>query len=152
LVKKPTMDYQNLKFSQKDFTCLPNMRVEKEDEKFAAQLQVSAPRQPYTKKTVEFGMRFKYERPSNYYLAAQFREPGPYGSAGPNWATSKPHLYPQGAGGDHGLDLTYPDDFTWNGSQGGTGSLYKGVWTIVWFRVAPNGDAYYLGCDGFTVK
>lgn len=151
-MKKPTMDYQSLKFSQKDFTCLPNMRVEKEDEKFAGQLQVSAPREPYTKKSVEFGMRFKYERPSNYYLAAQMREPGPYGSAGPAWVNSKPHLYPQGAAGDHGLDLTYPDDFKWTGSQGATGPLFKGVWTIVWFRVAPNGDAYYLGCDGFTVK
>ncbi|TMQ93058.1 serine/threonine protein kinase [Actinomadura soli] len=152
LVKKPTLDYQSLKFSPKDFTCLPNMRVEKEDEKFSGQLQVSAPREPYTKKTVKFGMRFKFERPSNYYLAAQVREPGPYGSAGPAWVNSKPQLYPQGAAGDHGLDLTYPDDFNWVGSQGGTGPLFGGVWTIVWFRVAPNGDAYYLGCDGFTVK
>ncbi|GAA4236233.1 hypothetical protein GCM10022254_45360 [Actinomadura meridiana] len=151
LVKKPTLDYQNLAYSPKDFTCLPNIRVEKADEKFAYQLQVSAPRQPYTKKSVEFGMRFKYERPTNYYLAAQLREPGPYGSAGPAWVTSKPLLYPQGEAGEHGLDLSYPNDFSWNASKGATG-LYKGVWTIVWMHVQPNGDAYYLGCDGFTVK
>jgi hypothetical protein len=151
-VKKPTADFQAVTYSPKDFTCLPAMRTEKEDEKFAAQLQVSAPRQPYTKKTVTIGMRFKYERPSGYYLAAQVREPGPYGSAGPGWVNSKPHLYPEGAAGDSGLELDYPDDFAWRGSQGGTGPLFKGIWTIVWMHVHPNGDAYYLGCDGFTVK
>lgn len=27
----------------------------------------------------------------------------------------------------------------------------KGDWTVIWFHVHPNGDAYYLTCDGFTV-
>jgi proteasome lid subunit RPN8/RPN11 len=27
----------------------------------------------------------------------------------------------------------------------------KGDWTVIWLHVHPNGDAYYLACDGFTV-
>ncbi|TDC10046.1 serine/threonine protein kinase [Actinomadura bangladeshensis] len=152
LVKQPTADFGKLKFSQKDFTCLPALRVEPEDERMASGLQVSAPRNPYRGASVKFGMRFKYERPSDYYLAAQVRQPGPWGSAGPGWVLSKPHLYPAGEAGDHGLDLTYPDDFR-ESKTGGTGpvNVGKGVWTIVWLHVRPNGDAYYLGCDGFTV-
>ncbi|TYK53332.1 serine/threonine protein kinase [Actinomadura decatromicini] len=152
-VKQPTMDYQMTKFSQKDYTCLPAIKPEKEDERVSSQLQVSAPREPYTKKSVTFTARIKYDRPNGYYIAAQVRDPGPSGSAGPAWVNSKPHLYPEGEeAGSNGLDLTYPDDFNWRGSQGGTGPLFPGVWTIVWFHVRPNGDAFYIGCDGFTVK
>ncbi|MFB4306143.1 serine/threonine-protein kinase [Actinomadura sp. GTD37] len=150
LIKQPTADFDKLEYSQKDFRCLPAIRVQPDDERYSGQLQVSAPRQPYKGKSVKFGMRFKYARPSDYYLAAQVRQPGPWGSAGPAWVVSKPHLYPEGEAGEQGFDLTYPNDFR-ESKTGGTGPLSKGVWTIVWMHVRPNGDAYYLGCDGFTV-
>ncbi|MGP4026626.1 serine/threonine-protein kinase [Actinomadura sp. 3N407] len=147
LVKQPTADFRAMEFSRKDLTCLP--AISPEDEALSGQLQVSAPRRPHTEETVEFGMRFKYKSPSNYYVAAQVRPPGPHGSAGPGWVHSKPYLYPAGSAG---LDLTFPDDFVWEGSGGGTGPMQrKGVWTIVWLHVHANGDAYYIGCDGFTV-
>lgn len=146
LVKQPTADFRAMEFSRKDLTCLP--AVQPEDEALSGQLQVSAPRRPYTDESVDFGMRFKYKSPSNYYVVAQLRPPGPHGSAGPGWVNSKPHLFPAG---NAGLDLTYPDDFVWAGSGGGTGPLArKGVWTIVWLHVHANGDAYYIACDGFT--
>ncbi|WP_433227596.1 serine/threonine protein kinase [Actinomadura formosensis] len=147
LVKEPTASFREVAYSEKDFTCLPAVRPE--DQKLAGQLQVSAPRRPYTGKSVRLGMRFKWESPSGYYLAAQVRPPGPYGSAGPGWVQSKPHLYPPGSGG---LDLTFPADFRWDGSGAGAATeLRSGVWTVVWMHVHPNGDAYYMGCDGFTV-
>jgi len=146
LLKQPTTDFQTVEYSEKDGTCLPAIRPE--DEALAGQLQVSAPRQPYSGRTVKFGMRFKYESPSGYYVAAQLRPPGPHGSAGPGWMTSRPHLIPPEAGW---IDLTFPRDFTWDGSGAGTSpELGPGVWTIVWMHVHANGDAYYLGCDGFT--
>ncbi|MES9535803.1 protein kinase [Actinomadura sp. NPDC000600] len=148
LVKQPTSDFRSVAYSVKEGTCLPAVRTE--DEALSGQLQVSAPRQPYSGKTVKVGMRFKWDSPSGYYLAAQLRPPGPYGSAGPGWMQSKPHLYPSGSSG---LDLTFPADFAWDGSGAGTvPELRSGVWTVVWMHVHPNGDAYYMGCDGFTVK
>ncbi|MFS2295586.1 MAG: serine/threonine protein kinase [Actinomadura sp.] len=146
LVKQPTADFLSVEFSQNDLTCLPAIRPE--DQALSGQLQVSAPRQPHTGQDVEFGMRFKYDQPSGYYVVAQVRPPGPHGSAGPGWVHSRPRLYP----GDPGLNLTFPDDFTWDGSGGGADTaLRPGVWTVVWLHVHPNGDAYYIGCDGFTV-
>lgn len=146
LVKQPTADFRSMEFSQSDLTCLPAVRPE--DDALSGQLQVSAPRRPHTGQDVEFGMRFKYEEPSGYYVAAQVRPPGPHGSAGPGWVHSRPRLYP----GDAGLTFTFPDDFTWDGSgAGGDTALRPGVWTVVWLHVHPNGDAYYIGCDGFTV-
>ncbi|MFI0367367.1 serine/threonine-protein kinase [Actinomadura sp. 1N219] len=150
LVKLPTADFQATEYSPKDSVCLPSVRVEKAEEQYAGDLQSSAPREPHVGDSVEFGMRFKYQRPSNFYVAAQVRGPGPHGSAGPGWVQSKPHPYPAG---DGYLDLTFPRDFRWDGSGAGAATgLRPGVWTIVWLRVHPNGDAYYLGCDGFTAK
>ncbi|XRQ11418.1 serine/threonine-protein kinase [Actinomadura welshii] len=148
LVKQPTEDFRVLEFSRPDLTCLPAIRPE--DEAVSGQLQVSAPRRPHTDPAVGFGMRFKYEAPPDYYVAAQLRPPGPHGSAGPGWMNSRPHLYPAD---ESGIDLTFPDDFRWDGSGAGTDPrLREGVWTIVWMHVHPNGDAYYIGCDGFTVE
>ncbi|WP_207933465.1 serine/threonine-protein kinase [Actinomadura sp. GC306] len=138
LVKQPTADFRAMEFSQSDLTCLPAVRPE--DEALSSQLQVSAPRQPHGDDTVEFGARFKYGAPSGYRVAAQVRPPGPHGSAGPGWVHSKPHPYRE----DPGVYLTYPDDFE------GAEPLRQGVWTIVWLHVHDNGDAYYIGCDGFT--
>ncbi|WP_199487345.1 serine/threonine-protein kinase [Actinomadura spongiicola] len=148
LVKKPTQDFREVTFSPDDLTCLPALRPEPADETLAYQFQVSAPRTPYSGRSVKFGARFKYGAPPNYYVAAQVRPPGPHGSAGPGWMNSKPYLYR----GDPGVDLTFPRDFQWNGSGGGADTeLRPGVWTVVWLHVHPNGDAYYIGCDGFTV-
>ncbi|MEU8797905.1 serine/threonine-protein kinase [Spirillospora sp. NPDC048819] len=147
LVKQPTADFRIVEYSEKDGTCLPAIRPE--DEVLAHRLLVSAPRRPHTGETVGFSMVFKYDPPSGYYVVAQLRPPGPHGSAGPGWMNSKPYLYPAGSAG---LDLTYPDDFVWEGSGAGTDPrLEKGVWTIVWLHAHANGDAYYIGCDGFTV-
>ncbi|TDC83945.1 serine/threonine-protein kinase [Actinomadura sp. 7K507] len=145
-LKQPTADFSATEFSPGDSTCLPAVRPE--DESLSGQLQVSAPRRPHSGETVDFSMRFKYERPSGYYVAAQLRPPGPHGSAGPGWMQSKPHLYPAAPSG---VELTFPDDFVWDGSGAGTDpELRAGVWTIVWLHVHSNGDAVYIGCDGFT--
>ncbi|MBE1531312.1 serine/threonine-protein kinase [Actinomadura algeriensis] len=146
LLKQPTSDYQNVNFSETDHACLPALRPE--DSARQRQMQLSAPRTPYKGKTVEFGMRHKWDTPPGYYVAAEVRVPrgAAIGNAVSGAARSKPQLVKD-------VDwtyLTYPTDFEWAGS-GGAYPLIEGTWTIVWLHVHSNGDAYYIGCDGFTV-
>ncbi|WP_067454012.1 serine/threonine-protein kinase [Actinomadura macra] len=147
LVKQPTDDFNQLHWSKADFACLPAIRPE--DMKLANDVQTSAPRVPYTKSTVDVGMRFKYARPSRYYVAAEIRPPGDQqGNGVTGIVRSKPRLYPAG---DAGLTLHYPADFDWDGSGSAAYPLVKGDWTVIWMHVRANGDAYYMGCDGFNV-
>ncbi|SPT50659.1 serine/threonine-protein kinase [Actinomadura madurae] len=147
LVKQPTTDYQTTRFSVKDFTCLPAVRPE--DQALANDLQRSAPRRPVTGKTVDLSMRFKYAKPSGYYVAAEIRPPAEQqGNGVTGVVKSKPHLVPRN---NEDVNLRYPADFQWEGSGNGTYPLVKGVWTVIWMHVHPNGDAYFMACDGFTV-
>ncbi|WP_165975641.1 hypothetical protein [Actinomadura rubrisoli] len=50
------------------------------------------------------------------------------------------------------MTLHYPADFKFAGSDSGVYDLATGDWTVIWLHVRANGDAYYLGCDGFSVK
>ncbi|MEU8343808.1 serine/threonine-protein kinase [Spirillospora sp. NPDC048832] len=147
LVKEPTDDYQRTRFSWKDFTCLPAVRPE--DQALARDLQRSAPRQPVTASSIELSMRFKYAQPSGYYVAAQIRPPAEQqGNGVTGVVVSKPHLVPKD---NQDVKLRYPADFEWEGAGNGTYPLMKGVWTVIWLHVHPNGDAYFMACDGFTV-
>ncbi|WP_199748048.1 serine/threonine-protein kinase [Actinomadura sp. WAC 06369] len=147
LLKQPTTDYQSVAFSATDHTCIPALRPE--NSSLQRQMQLSAPRTPHSGKTVEFGVRHKWETPAGYYVAAEVRVPrgAPIGNAVSGAARSKP----QRLTGTEWVYLTYPTDFEWAGS-GGAYPLMQGTWTIVWLHVHPNGDAYYIGCDGFTVS
>ncbi|MEU6747079.1 serine/threonine-protein kinase [Spirillospora sp. NPDC046719] len=148
LVKQPTNDFGQLAWTKANFNCLPAVRPE--DDTLASDLQTSAPRTPYGGKTVELGARFKYKSPSRYYLAVQVRPPaGMGGNAVTGVVNSKPRLYPGESGW---LYVHYPADFKWSGAGSEAFALTKGDWTVIWMHVRSNGDAYYLGCDGFTVK
>lgn len=94
-------------------------------------------------------MRFKYAKPSGYYVAAEIRPPAEQqGNGVTGVVKSKPHLVPRN---NEDVNLRYPADFQWEGSGNGTYPLVKGVWTVIWMHVHPNGDAYFMACDGFTV-
>ncbi|MFD0905618.1 hypothetical protein ACFQ11_34960, partial [Actinomadura sediminis] len=146
LLKQPTADYQNLNFSETDRSCLPALGPE--NSSLQRQMQTSAPRTPHGGETVEIGMRHKWETPPGYYVAAEVRVPrgAQIGNAVSGAARSKP----QRLTGSDWVYLTYPTDFEWAGS-GGAYPLVPGTWTVIWLHVHPNGDAYYIGCDGFTV-
>ena len=147
LLKEPTGDFQSTRFSQQDFTCLPAVRPE--DQALAGDLQKSAPRRPVTASSIELSMRFKYAQPSGYYVAAQIRPPAEQqGNGVTGVVVSKPHLVPKE---NQYVQLQYPADFKWKGAGNGTYPLMKGVWTVIWLHVHPNGDAYFMACDGFTV-
>lgn len=104
---------------------------------------------PVTGKTVDLSMRFKYAKPSGYYVAAEIRPPAEQqGNGVTGVVKSKPHLVPRN---NEDVNLRYPADFQWEGSGNGTYPLVKGVWTVIWMHVHPNGDAYFMACDGFTV-
>ncbi|GGT58949.1 serine/threonine protein kinase [Actinomadura citrea] len=146
LVKQPG-DIAELRWSKASSTCQPAARPEDFD--LTGDTQTSAPREPYTKKTVEFGLRFKYSEPPKYYVAVQVRPPAEQqGNGVTGVVQSKPHLYPGNAAW---LNIRYPSEFEWEGAGNGTYPLMKGDWTVIWLHVHPNGDAYYLTCDGFTV-
>ncbi|WP_173098891.1 serine/threonine-protein kinase [Actinomadura verrucosospora] len=148
LVKQPTNDFGSLAWTKANSNCLPAIRPE--DAGLATQMQTSAPRVPYTGKNVELGVRFKFAGPAHYYLAVQMRPPaGMGGNMITGVVNSRPRPYP---GGDGWLYVHYPADFRWSGAGGEAFDLAKGDWTAIWLHVKPNGDAYYMGCDGFTVK
>ncbi|GAA0215181.1 hypothetical protein GCM10009527_008700 [Actinomadura nitritigenes] len=148
LVKQPTDDFGRLAWTKANANCLPAIRPESDS--LATELQTSTPRTPYTAKSVELGARFKYDSPPRYYLAVQVRPPaGMGGNTITGVVTSKPVKYP---GGSQWLYVHYPADFKWSGSGSEAYALATGDWTVIWLHVHPNGDAYYLGCDGFTVK
>ncbi|WP_216651209.1 serine/threonine-protein kinase [Actinomadura litoris] len=148
LLKEPTDEFDEVRWTKANFNCQPAVRPD--DMRYANDLQTSAPRQPYAAPTVDIGMRFKYARPSGYYLAAEIRPPAEQqGNGVTGVVRSKPHLYPKG---ESGLTLHYPADFKWEGSGSEAYPLMKGDWTVIWLHVRANGDAYYLGCDGFTAR
>ncbi|MGI5323168.1 serine/threonine-protein kinase [Actinomadura nitritigenes] len=148
LVKQPTDDFGQVAWTKANSRCLPAIRPESDT--VATQLQTSAPRTPYTGKNVELGIRFKYDSPPRYYFAVQVRPPaGMGGNTITGVVTSKPLKYPGGSGW---LYAHYPADFKWSGAGSEAYDLATGDWTVIWLHVRANGDAYYMGCDGFTVK
>ncbi|NDU77176.1 protein kinase [Actinomadura sp. DSM 109109] len=146
LIKQPS-DISGLRWSKTSSVCEPAARPEDFD--LTRDTQTSAPREPVTVENVEFGLRFKYKDPPKYYVAVQVVPPvGTQGNSVTGVVKSKPHLYP---GNSEWLMIKYPADFKWSGAGNGTYPLMQGDWTVIWLHVHPNGDAYYLTCDGFTV-
>ncbi|WP_158587919.1 serine/threonine protein kinase [Actinomadura logoneensis] len=137
--------FQNVKWQGPDKPCSPTSRTEPGA---PDGLQTSAPRSTSEVKaggTTTLSARFKYERPSPYYVAAQVRQPASMtGSDSDGVVTSGPKLLP--TDGTY-ADFTFPSDF----KRKKPAELVKGDYTVIWLHVRPNGDAYYLGCDGFTV-
>ncbi|WP_026415787.1 serine/threonine-protein kinase [Actinomadura oligospora] len=125
--------------------CSPNSRTEPGA---PDGFQSSAPRSTSDVKaggSTTLSARFKYERPSPYYVAAEVRQPDSLtGSDSSGVVLSKPKLLP--TDGDY-ADFTFPDDF----NRKDHAELVKGNYTVIWLHVRPNGDAYYLSCDGFAV-
>ncbi|MGI5206970.1 serine/threonine protein kinase [Spirillospora sp. CA-108201] len=146
LVKQPG-DMADLRWSSANSACQPAARPEDFD--LTKDTQTSVPREPYTKKTADFGLRFKYQEPPKYYVAVEVRPPvEQQGNSVTGVVRSKPRLYPGGAAW---LNMSYPSEFAWEGAGSDAYPLLKGDWTVIWLHVKPNGDAYYLTCDGFTV-
>ncbi|MEV4256186.1 serine/threonine-protein kinase [Spirillospora sp. NPDC049652] len=138
--------FQNVKWTGPFTPCTPNSRTEPGA---PDGLQTSAPRSTSEVQaggTTTLSARFKYERPSPYYVAAQVRQPESLvGSDSSGVVTSKPKLLP--TDGTY-ADFTFPADF----KRKNPAELVKGKYTVMWLHVRPNGDAYYLGCDGFEVR
>ncbi|MFD0692112.1 serine/threonine-protein kinase [Actinomadura fibrosa] len=148
LIKQPSDDFNLMAWKKEASACQPAVRPE--DDALAGDLQYSAPRTPVTGRTADLAIRFKYTRKPGYYMTAQVRAPGSMvGSSGAGAAvTSKPKEIPSD---DGYLELKYPADFRWD-SNNPPLDLAKGDWTVVWLHVHPNGDAYYMACDGFSVQ
>ncbi|WP_051712180.1 serine/threonine-protein kinase [Spirillospora albida] len=140
-VKQPDQDFQTTRWTKKGMICLPAVRSEPGSPQ---DLQTSAPRQPVAKNDpVELSARFKYSRPKDYYIAALVRPPvWMLGNASNGETLSRPVKLP--TDGDDAT-LRYPADFP---SDRGY-PIDRGEWTVIWLHVHPNGDAYYIGCDGF---
>ncbi|MCP2335104.1 serine/threonine-protein kinase [Actinomadura rupiterrae] len=140
--------FKDLKWKDVNTGCLPTSRTEPGA---PSDLQTSAPRSATDVKaggTTTLSMRFKYQRPAKFYVAAQVRQPAQFvGSDSSGIVQSKPKLLT--TTGEF-VDFAFPGDFAWSGS-GGNAALDKGSYTVVWLHVHPNGDAYYIGCDGFAV-
>ncbi|MEV0661313.1 serine/threonine-protein kinase [Actinomadura luteofluorescens] len=146
LIKQPA-DIAGLRWTRATSTCQPAARPEDFD--LARETQTAVPREPYTKKSADLGMRFKYSNPPKYYVAIQVvPPPEQQGNSVTGVVQSKPHLYP---GNNEILNIRYPSAFQWEGAGNGTYPLMKGDWTVIWLHVHSNGDAYYLACDGFNV-
>ncbi|TDD81391.1 serine/threonine-protein kinase [Actinomadura rubrisoli] len=73
LVKQPTDDFNNMRWTKANSSCLPAVRPE--DSRLAYDMQTGAPREPVTGRTAELTMRFKFVRKTGYYVAAEVRPP-----------------------------------------------------------------------------
>ncbi|MFC4910336.1 serine/threonine-protein kinase [Actinomadura gamaensis] len=139
--------FKDLQWKDTNTGCLPNSRTEPDT---PPEIQTAAPRSAADVKaggSATLSLRFKYQWPSNYYVAAQVREPvSLQGSDASGIVVSKPKPLP--TNGEF-RDFTFPADFT--GEAATTAALVKGSYTVVWLHVHPNGDAYYISCDGFAV-
>jgi hypothetical protein len=145
-VKQPNADFQATRWTKANAACLPAVRPE--DESLARDLQMSAPRDPVAEGgSVELSVRFKFAQRRNYYVTALIRPP--VWMQG-NTITGEVHAAPVPLPSDGEFAVfRYPADFKWPQDQ--AYRLDKGAWTVIWLHVHANGDAYYLGCDGFEV-
>jgi hypothetical protein len=125
-------------------TCKPSTPYE---ENPRDDIQISAPRQGVRAgASVELSFRFKYDAPAGYYVAAEVREPPAFrGNAEVSMLTRPVHV--QGA---QWSDLTYPKDFTGSFPIPADDGA-KGGWTVIWYHVHSDGQAYFVMCDGFKV-
>ncbi|WP_329234897.1 protein kinase [Actinoallomurus sp. NBC_01490] len=144
--KETDADFAAMAWSPKDGRCAPAARTEASAQALGAQW--TAPREPAAPRgSADVGFRAADGAPDAYYVAAEMRPPvalrgnritgivttRPVVLKGSDWATLH---YPR--------DFTQPKDWAYD--------LQAGTWTVVWYHVHPNGDAYYIGCDGFTVS
>ena len=95
----------------------------------------------------DVGFRAADGAPDGYYVAAEMRPPVALrGNRVTGIVTTRPVVLK----GSDWATLHYPRDFTQ--PKDWAYDLQAGTWTVVWYHVHPNGDAYYIGCDGFTVS
>ncbi|MCO6004223.1 serine/threonine protein kinase [Actinoallomurus purpureus] len=142
--KETDPDFQVMAW--KDGRCTPPVRTESSAEPLSPQW--SAPREPVAPHTsVDVGFRSKYGAPAGYYIAAEMRPPVGMGG---NEVTGIVKTRPVLLKASDDTTLRYPKDFTQ--PKGWAYDLERGAWTVIWYHVHSNGNAYYIGCDGFTVS
>ncbi|GAB3977825.1 hypothetical protein GCM10029978_068760 [Actinoallomurus acanthiterrae] len=126
--------------------CTPAVRTE--GSSGALGLQWSAPREPAKPKTsADVALRAQNSAPGGYYVAAEMRPPVALRG---NHVTGVVKTRPVRVKGSDWVTLHYPRDFTQ--PKDWAYDLQTGDWTVIWYHVHPNGDAYYIGCDGFAVS
>lgn len=96
---------------------------------------------PKSDGSVTLQLRRKYAAPAGFYVAAEVSPPAQWqGNTGARF-TSKPLLMR----GYKWTAVRYPQDF-------GAGAFFQtGDWTVIWYHVYGNGQAYSILCQGFEV-
>ncbi|MGI5228654.1 protein kinase domain-containing protein [Actinoallomurus sp. CA-142502] len=144
--KETDADFAALAWSPRDGRCAPAVRTESASQALGAQW--TAPREPAAPRgSVDVGFRAADGAPSGYYVAAEMRPPVALRG---NRITGIVTTRPVALRADGWATLHYPRDFSQ--PKDWAYDLGTGTWTVVWYHVHPNGDAYYIGCDGFTVS
>lgn len=144
--KETDADFNTLAWSPKDTRCTPAVRTESSSD--ASGLQMSASHDPVApRSSTDVGLRAQNGAPAGYYVAAEMRPPMGMGG---NHITGIVKTRPVRLTGSDWATLHYPRDFSQ--PKDWAYDLATGTWTVVWYHVHPNGDAYYIACDGLTVR
>jgi serine/threonine protein kinase len=96
--------------------------------------------------SAQVSLRFKYDAPAGYYVAAEVREPGAYRGNEERPKFTKPVLMH----GTEWSDQTYPGDFS-DSFPINKDFAVAGDWTVIWYHVHSDGQAYFIACYGFKV-
>jgi hypothetical protein len=139
--KETDGDFQALTWSAEDGRCVPAVRPEASSQALGPQW--SAPREPVAPPGgADVGFRAADGAPDGYYVAAEMRPPvGMRGNRVTGVVTTRPVAVRDG----DRVTLRYARDFT--RPKDWAYELGTGTWTVVWYHVHPNGDAYHIGCD-----
>ena len=96
------------------------------------------------------GWRVKEQTPSGFYVAAVVIPPPDVQAQGQfySWVSQPKPLTTQSQ------SVTFPDDFVPFIAHPGEATLsprlhYPGTWTVLWFHVHSDGQAYLIDCNGF---
>lgn len=96
---------------------------------------------PKSQGSIDFGLRVKYGADPGYHIAAEVWPPGELnGSAGVHFVSRPKPMHDA-----EWTNFTYPRDF------GPDAFFEKGDWTVIWYHVHADGEAYFINCNGFQV-